>query len=424
LLWLRDGDLVWLENSWTPGAAVTVRAASTEAGFLGFTFNRAPDGNLALVWQTADEAGSNLAYTVYDEVHGSWGADQSLMSDISIEGSHSAAFGNDGRLYLAFQKIETQFITRTLSGASGTFTVTDVITRGGNSLVFLEHAVGSDLAFDSLTITPTNPAPGTAVTLTAVLRNAGDLAVVNPQVAFYDGAAPIVTRTLAVTLGAGYTATVSAGWTVPAPAAPRTLRAVADPGGQVAENDEGNNEIVLRAVLPDLQVEVLYTAHSSRAITATARLVNAGVLTATAPFTVAFRAAAPLTGTLLGVVVVGSDLGVGDQVTVTLALTAPARFAGLGSMLWATADEEGRVAEADEGNNSNVAPLAILPDLTVTAADIGTDNGLVAAAGAPLRPPLRRSQHSTPFSTTYSVSHSLQVSLTPFTPPFALMYCR
>ncbi len=377
LLWLRDGDLVWLKNSWASGAAQSVRTASTEAGFLGFTLSRAVNGNLSLVWQTMDGDGSNLAYSIYDAAHDSWGADQPLISDADLEGSHSPAFGSDGALYLAYQKIATRFITRTVSGASGTFTVTGVPTRGGNSLVFLEHTVGLDLAFDSLTITPTNPAPGQSLTLTAVLRNAGDLAVLGPQVAFYDGATPIVTRTLAITLAAGYTATARTGWTVPASAAPHTIRAVADPGGLVTENDENNNEITLQTVLPDLQVELLYTTHSSQTITATARLVNAGVLTATAPFSVAFRAADPLTGTLLGTAVVGSALGAGERVTTTLTLTSPATLAGLGDLLWATADAGGAVVEMNEGNNSNYARLAILPDLTITAADISAGDGPV-----------------------------------------------
>jgi len=382
LLWLRARPsagagqaLVWLENSWDIGDARTVRTTSTEAGFLGFTLSRASNGNLSLVWQTMDENGSNLAYSVYDAAHDSWGTDQPLMSDADVEGSHSPAFGSDGTLYLAYQKTETQFITKTLSSASATFTVTNVPTRGASSLAFLEHTVGIDLALDSLTITPTNPAPGTVVTLTAVLRNAGDLAVVTPQVAFYDGTMPFITRTLAITLAAGYTDTLRTNWIVPSPAAVHTLKAVADPNAQVTENDEANNEITLQTVLPDLQVEVFYTAHNSEKITATARLVNAGVLTATAPFTVAFRAADPLTGTLLGTVAVQSDIGVDEQITVTLTLSNPASLAGLGDLLWAIADEGDTVTESDEGNNSNTIRLAVLPDLTLTAADITADNG-------------------------------------------------
>ncbi len=369
LLWLRGGDLVWLENSWNVGDARTVRAASTEAGFMGFTLSHDPAGNLAVVWQGTGDDGADLTYSIYDAANDAWGADNTLMSDSNVEAAHSPAFGSDGMLYLAYQQVATEFVTRTFTSPS-TFTVTNIPTPGVSSLVFVEHTVGRDLTFAGLTITPTNPAPGQAVTLTAVLRNAGDLAVVNPQVAFYDGASQIGSTQTLSTLAAGYTATVQANWTVPALAAAHMLKAVADPNGQVTESDETNNEVTWQTVLPDLQVEVLYTAHSTATITATARLVNTGVLAAAAPFDVAFRAADPLTGTLLGTVAVGSDLGVGEQVTVTLALTDTASLAGLGDLLWAIADAGEAVAEAAEGNNSDYARLAVLPDLTLTAADI------------------------------------------------------
>ena len=376
LLWLRDGDLVWLENSWNVGDARTVRAASTEAGFMGFTLNRDPAGNLAVVWQGTGDGSADLTYSIYDDANDSWGADNTLMSDSNVEAAHSPAFGSDGTLYAAYQQVATEFVTKTFTSPS-TFTVTNIPTPGVSSLVFVEHTVGRDLTFVELTITPTNPAPGQAVTLTAVLRNAGDLAVVNPQVAFYDGASQIGSTQTLSTLAAGYTTTVQASWTVPALAAAHTLKAVADPNGQVMESDETNNEVTWQTVLPDLQVEVLYTAHSTATITATARLVNTGVLAAAAPFDVAFRAADPLTGTLLGTVAVGSDLGVGEQVTVTLALTDTASLAGLGDLLWAIADAGEMVAEADEGNNSDYARLAVLPDLTLTAADIAGSGPVV-----------------------------------------------
>ncbi|MEA3396778.1 MAG: CARDB domain-containing protein, partial [Chloroflexota bacterium] len=378
LLWLRGGDLVWLENSWTAGNAQTVRAASTEAGFMGFTLNRDPAGNLAVVWQGTSDDGANLTYSIYDAANDSWGADNTLMNDADVEAAHSPAFGSDGTLYLAYQRIKTEFVTRTFAiSPTASFTVTNFAQPGQSDLLFLAHTIGRDLTFAGLTITPANPAPGQAVTLTAVLRNAGDLAVVDPQVTFYDGATPIVTRTLAITLAAGYTATAQTNWTVPSPAAAHTLKAVADPNGQVTENDETNNEITLQTTLPDLQVEALYTINSSEAITATARLVNAGVLTAAAPFSVAFRAADPLTGTLLGAVAVGSSLGVGEQVTVTLTLTDTASLAGLGDLLWAIADAGETVTETDEGNNNDYARLAVLPDLTLTAADIAGSGPVV-----------------------------------------------
>jgi hypothetical protein len=370
LLWLRGGNLVELTNSWDINDIETVRAASTEGGFLGFTLSRAPDGNLSLVWQMMGDEGADLAYSIHDAAAGDWGADQMLMNDADVEVAHSPAFAA-GDIYLAYQKVATEFVTRTfVISPTYSFTVTNVPTPGSSSLVFLAHTIGRDLTFDELTLTPANPGAGQAVTLTAVLRNAGDLTVVAPQVAFYAGASQIGSTQTLSNLAAGYTATVQLNWTVPSPAAAHTLRAVADPGAQVTETNESNNEIATTATLPDLAVDLLYTTHDSEAITITARLVNAGVLAAAAPFDVAFRAADPLTGTLLGAVTVGDDLGAGEQVTVTLALTDTVPLIGLGDTLWAIADAGENVTEADEENNTEYAALNILPDLTLTAADI------------------------------------------------------
>ncbi len=370
LLWLRGGDLVWLNNSWDMNDVETVRPVSTEGGFMGLALDRDSNGNLGLIWQAMDADGADLAYTIYDPTADLWGADQTLMADADVETAHSPAFG-DGTLYLAYQKVETELVTRTYNiSPTLNFTVTGASAPGTNALAFLAHTVGRDLSFDSLTVTPTNPSAGQPATLTAVLRNTGDLAVEDPPVAFYDGATPIGGVQTLGTLSAGYTATVQVAWTVPAPADAHILSAVADPAGLVAETDETNNAITLLTTLPDLQVEVLNTTQDASGLTATARLVNAGVLAASAPFTVAFRTADPLTGTLIGATSVENDLAAGDKLTTTFTITDPASLVGLGDTLWAVADDGDVVTETDEENNTAYAPLAVLPDLTLSAADI------------------------------------------------------
>ncbi len=372
LVWLRNSNLMWLRNSWNVNDAQTVRAASAEGGFLGFRLSRAANGNLALVWQAMQETGANLAYIVYDAAANAWGADQSLMRNTSVEAAHSPAFGADGNLYLAYQKIAVNLVTETIQiSPTLTMTVTNLPQRGQSDLAFLAHTVGRDLMFDSLTVAPANPAPGQSITLTAVLRNAGDLSIVSPQVAFYDGATPIVTQTLALTLTAGYTTNVQAVWSLSASAMSHTLRATADPAGPVVETDEANNDITLTTTLPDLAVDRVYATHAPDAITVTARLSNTGALSLSTPFTVALRLADPVTGTLIKSLSVSESVAVGGQITVTMALTQAASLAGLGNQAWLVADAGNAVLEADENNNTDFTALNILPDLTLTAADIG-----------------------------------------------------
>ncbi|MBN1262716.1 MAG: hypothetical protein JXB35_18690, partial [Anaerolineae bacterium] len=371
LAWLRAGDLVALSDSWDIADVETVRADSIEGGVLGFTLSRSPGGHLALVWQAMGEQGADLVYTVRDVAAGLWGAAQPLMEDADVERAQSLAFADDDTLYLAYQKVETELVTRTFEiSPTQTFTVTNLPQPGNSQLVFLAHSVGKDLTFDSLTATPANPAVEENITLTATLRNSGSLAVLNPVVRFYDGNDAIVMETLPFTLAAGYTATVFVNWTVPSPAEIHTLRAVADPDNLIAETDETNNEITLQTTLPDLTFATLFTTYNGDFITATARLANTGVLTTAAPFSVTFRAADPVIGTLVGRVMMIDNLAAGESVSVTLALTDTTALVGLDDTLWAVVDEDGRIFEADEDNNTAYARLPVRPDLTLTAADI------------------------------------------------------
>jgi hypothetical protein len=374
-----------------------VRSGSDEGGFLGFRLSRAPGGHLALIWQAMGDNGADLAYSVYDAAAAAgataWGVDQTLTRDGAVEAAHHPAFGGDGTLYLAYQKIGTTFVTRTVAvSPTLSYTVTHLPTAGQSDLAFLAHNVGLDLTLEDLTLTPPNPAAGQAVTLTAMLRNAGDLVVEAPQVAFYDGADPIATQTLA-DLGGGYTTTVQVNWTVPSPATMHVLQAVADPQDQVDETDETNNAWVVTTTLPNLQVDVLYTLPRARAFTATARLVNDGALAAAAPFAVALRVDDPVTGTLLSTLPVTTDLVAGERVTVTWTMTDPASLSGMGKTLWARVDSSDAVTEANEDDNLAYATLGVLPDLSLAAADIGGsgpvtitvhNRGAVTATGAAL----------------------------------------
>ena len=182
------------------------------------------------------------------------------------------------------------------------------------------------------------------------------------EVAFYDGdpdaggAQIDITQTLTSPFRAATTDTVSVQWNVPSGNVSHTLYVVVDPAGSVSESDEGNNQATLDVVLPDLTVAWTHSEHSTETITLTAAISNTGHVTASAPFSVAFRATDPTNGTLMGAVDVDSALNAGEQVTVSLALTDPASLTGLGDPLrqvpgglfWAIVDAGDVVDEADE----------------------------------------------------------------------------
>jgi len=76
---------------------------------------------------------------------------------------------------------------------------------------------------------------------------------------------------------------------------------------------------------------------------------------------------------LLGTVNVTDTLSANATLTVTLALTEPQSLTGVGTQVWAVVDEADAVSEADESNNTEYAFFPLLPDLTLTAADISGD---------------------------------------------------
>ncbi len=322
LVWLRGGDLVWLKDSWDETIARTVRAGTTQAGALGFSLSRAANGNLAMLWQAMGQEGADLAYTVYDATADAWSAARPLMSSANVEAAHSPAFGADGSLYVAYQKVSMDFVTRTFQ-------------------------ISPTLAYTVTNLPQAGPS---------------DLAIAAPQLAFYDGATNIASRTLPLTLTAGYTVSVQITSTLSLSPTAHTLRAAADPTGQVAETDEANNVRTLQTTLPDLHIDLFYTTPGRDALTIIARLRNAGVMTATAPFTVALQAAGPLVASAA----VDQSMAPGEKVTLTWVLTDVAALAGLGDKLWVVADPGNAIAEADEGNNTELAALNILPDLAMS----------------------------------------------------------
>ncbi len=374
LLWLRDGDLVWLKDSWDLADVEVVRAGSAAGGWLGFVL--APDdaGNVALVWQTVDENGTNLAALVYDSSANLWSADRPLTVDAAagadVEAYPAPALAG-GALYTAYARTQTELAARSFEVAPGEWITVTVPQPGASDLVFLDHALGRDLTFGSLAITPANPAPGQAATVTAVLHNAGDLAVDAPQVALYDGPTAIATVSLPGALGGGRSVPVTVPWTAPlTPAASHLLRAVADPNALVSETDEANNQISLTTTLPDLDVALFHTGHQTGTLILTTVLANAGVVDVAQPFTLAFRVGDPVTGILAAQATVNASVPAGGAITLTHTLTDLAHLAGLGNTLWAIADAEAAILEANEENNQGYAPFGLLPDLALTTEDI------------------------------------------------------
>ncbi len=206
---------------------------------------------------------------------------------------------------------------------------------------------------------------GSGVVLRARVRNDGNAASGSFTVAFRDGA-DTTYATCATNLPAFSEAwvTAPAGWT--ALAGLRTLSALADSGGAVAETDEGNNArsctVVGTAALPDLIVTGLGFAPGSPkagdtvTITATVKNQGAAAVPAGAALVTAFSHGAPVATTF------GTGLVPGASVAVSTVWTAAAGTYAVRAL----ADSGGAVAETLEDNNALTQTLSVrqaLPDL-------------------------------------------------------------
>jgi len=260
-VWSRNDDLVMDVNF--AGTPSVVRTGSTDMGFEDFAATIGPAGNLALIWQKMTENGSDAHYRVYDPLSSTWGQDSFLSQDSDLERSFAPVWDAAGNLTLAYNNvvITKQTVSVDVEGG-GTVTVDGVPQPGQVDLMLAKRALVKDLSAvpEGLTADGTTFLPSDALTLKARVKNAGNLAVQNVQVAFYDGdpasgGTLIGTSTVPGWLEAATEAEVMLNWTVPQPAQARTIHIKIDPAATVTESDEANNVLALPINGVDLALE-------------------------------------------------------------------------------------------------------------------------------------------------------------------------
>ena len=287
-VWQQGTNLVMDQNF--SGLPQLVRSDSQTAGFADYAATLGPNGNLVLLWQEMTTNGSDAHYMVYDPASATWSKDMLLCADAPLERSFAPVWDDVGNLTVAYNKVEMLLTNKTVTLDDGsTITITNVPQPGRVDLVVTKRALVKDLALlaGDFTIQGVNWLPGDPLTLTALVRNAGDVAVSNVVVGFYDGA-PGAGGTLITNValpgwleGAG-TNTVSTLWVVPEPATNHVLYAVADPAGAVTEFNEANNTQSLSIAGTDLAVSLVsQSAETSGAVRVIAQVQNLGAPTAT-----------------------------------------------------------------------------------------------------------------------------------------------
>lgn len=260
LIW-QAGKELRLRNLAT-GSQATLSLPAAIGDIDEFRIVQDHTGNIAAVF-TAQASQRDLYVAFYDQIHGLWGLPKTLTQDTWSEGYPTPALDATGRLLMAYSATEIVPITRTTTITSTGQMITYTLPlEGQTDLVTLSHVFARNLTLDDndLAISDQHPAPGAMVTISATVRNTGDLALGGVSVAFYDGdpqagGSLINTTTLPQPLAAGYTATLTTLYTIPTTGGGRAIHALADPQNQIAESNENDNEASLAAFGPDLALD-------------------------------------------------------------------------------------------------------------------------------------------------------------------------
>lgn len=288
LIWQSETNLVMDRNF--SGTNSLVRPDSQTAGFADYTMTLGPLGHLVLLWQETSQNGADAHYAVYDPASDTWSKDDLLCDDPPLERSFAPAWDGVGNLTVAYNKAEILHTNLTLElEGGGTVTITNVPQPGRVDLVVTKRALIKDLALlaGDFTVQGLNYLPGDPLTLTALVRNTGNVAVSNVVASFFDGdpdsgGVLLTNVTLPGWLEAASTNTATALWIVTEPAANHALYAVVDRADLETEYDEANNLQSLNIGGTDLSVALVsYSAETNGALRVIAQVKNLGAPGAT-----------------------------------------------------------------------------------------------------------------------------------------------
>ncbi len=260
-VWNRQGDLVMDVDF--AGAPSVVREGEGTLGVADFALTIGPAGNLVLIWQEMTENGSDAHYRVYDPASATWGKDAFLSQDSDLERSFAPVWDAAGNLTLAYNNVQITKAIKNVQVEGGQVIEVEGVPQPGRvDLLLAKRRLVKDVTpvQEGLTVDGTNFLPGDEVTLRVKVRNSGNLAVQDLQVAFYDGdpdagGVLIATEVIPAWLGAQEEAEVSHEWMVPQPVQARTIHVVVDPDNEVTEADESNNRLALPINGVDLALE-------------------------------------------------------------------------------------------------------------------------------------------------------------------------
>lgn len=369
-IWQQGTNLVMGRDFQMPVS--TVRPDSITAGFTDYAMTFGPAGNFVCLWQEMTEYGSDAHYSVYDPLSQTWSRDALLFTDLPLERSFAPVWDDVGNLTVAYNKVDITMTNKTVElEGGGSVTITNVPQSGRVDLCVTKRALIHDLAIQAggFTASGGNFLPGDSVTLSATVLNAGDVAVSNIVVEFFDGdpdsGGTIITNvSTAGWLEGEATNTVDAVWVVPDPATNHTLYAAVNRAVAASEFNPSNNTQTLAVGGVDLSVELVdYSTGADGSARLIVSVQNGGAPSATNSTLAVRNCNADGTGadgpTIATVAVQTLSPGRLAQVAVDLpAGTQPEGYA----FYKLQADDGGVTGDIDLSNNVAVAALWLWVD--------------------------------------------------------------
>ena len=376
------------------------------------------NGDVAVVWHSvslSETLQSDSSYALYDAATGVWSAPIQITGDADDDRYTNVAWRGNDQIHLFYDRATLQELTSTvvISGVTTPFTYTtrdpnghalviaarDVLTGPGTLLLHLPQAdagrqsvnapaspAGLSVA-GTMSVSPTNVAPGSPASITVMVRNTADRPAQNVRVAFGvsdaripQGSAPvtpIVTVTVPLLRG-GESRPVVVNWTAPAPKRPNRLIATASCAVC------GQAQAVITTTLPDLAVGL--TGIDRNILPGIpfvrATISNTGVLSAAGALVTVYDATGPL-GSANANISATLGLTPGHSADAYVELDGFAAFTGSHPLTVSVQliSPTTAIGEASTDNNQFAFDWVRLPDWSLLSGGIVLGPG--SAAGTP-----------------------------------------
>ncbi len=274
MTWYQDGSIVYVNDLQQEQPEVVESIQTAQVDYETAVSGK---GQLSLVFAEVSETGGRDIHTlIYDAENHVWNNKIRLTDDSSFDRSYSPAFTEDGKLMLAYSKVE--LIQEIIDGE-------EYVNTGSADLNMVTLTPQHDLAIyaDNISLSQQNPVPGSTVTVTVSINNEGEFVEKNFAVEFYDGD-PLAggnkigdTQLVTQPLSARGKVDVAVDWVVPDDMSAHTLYVIVDPENSIYDIDTHNNTAAVTVVQPDIQVTALDSQYvGTTKYLVTARVTNIG----------------------------------------------------------------------------------------------------------------------------------------------------